>query len=151
MSSRPTPSEDRQELRRIVHALYRAVSAPAGVVPPMEEGAVLLHPRARKCRTVRDRSGATAHHIMSGDEYAENVRELVTDVGFFEVETAHESFVYGDIAHVISHYEGYADEALTRRTKKGVNSIQLLRVDGHWKVFSMIWDDEENLVIPSGS
>lgn len=139
-------TDDERELRRIVQELYASVSSPPGVAPPIEADRHLLHPQARKCRTLHDAAGGVRFQIMSADEFAEDVLERVTPMGFFEVEVAHESFVYGDIAHVLSHYEAFADEARTRRVKRGVNSIQLLRTEDGWKVFSMIWDDEENLL-----
>lgn len=137
-------SPDERELRRVVGRLYESVSAPAGVPPPIAADRALLHPLARLCRTVRDARGDVAFQVFSVDEYAEDVRKRVTDMGFFEVEVAHEAFVFGNIAHVLSHYEGYADRERTRRVKKGVNSIQLLRTDDGWKPFSILWDDEEN-------
>jgi hypothetical protein len=140
---------DRREIAHIVTRLYASVSSPAGVEPPIDREKELLHPRARKCRTLRDEAGRAHFQIIPGESYADDVRRLVTEIGFFEVEMAHQCFVYGHVAQVVSHYEAYADEARTRRLKKGVNLIQLLKVEGEWKVFSMIWDDEENRVLSS--
>ena len=137
---------DRDELKRIVGRLYESVSSPPGVAPSVDPDAPHLHPRVRMCRTVRDAEGHTRFEIMSGRDYAENVRALVTEPGFFEIEVAHEAFVYGDVAHVLSQYEAFADAAHTRRLKKGVNSLQFLRVEGRWQVFSVVWDDEQNEV-----
>jgi hypothetical protein len=138
--------EDAHQLRRIVERLYRSVSAPPGVRPPLEEGDALMHLAARKVRTTRDQEGHARFHIMSAEEYADNVRDYLTGIGFFEVEVAHESFVYGHIAHVISRYEAYEDEAHTHLVKRGVNSIQFLKTGEGWRVFSLIWDDELNVV-----
>ena len=137
-------SHDERALRDLVAALYRLVSAPAGVAPAIDADCALLHPQVRLCRTVRGPDRTARQEIMDAAGYARSARALITDIGFFEVETHHEAFVYGDVAHVLSHYEAYADEQGGDPIKKGVNSIQLLRVHGRWQVFSMIWDDEVN-------
>lgn len=147
----PERHADRAELRRLVAELYASVSGPPGQPPTFQPDSDLLLPTVRMCRTVRTPDGAARHEVMDAEQYARSVRALVTPIGFYEVETRHEAFVYGDIAHVLSHYQAYSDKAHEQRTKAGVNSIQLLRVDGRWRVFNMIWDDELNLVsMPEG-
>ena len=50
--------------------------------------------------------------------------------------------MFGNIAHAFSTYEAYEDAGRTRFLKRGINSIQLYRVDGEWKIAAMVWDDE---------
>jgi hypothetical protein len=60
---------------------------------------------------------------------------------FWEGEIWRETRLFGDMAHVLSAYE-------TRRTRdgdvlnRGVNSIQLFRRNGEWKISAMIWRRE---------
>jgi len=60
---------------------------------------------------------------------------------FWEGEIWREARLFGDMAHVLSAYE-------TRRARggeiinRGVNSIQLFKRDGAWKISAMIWRRE---------
>ena len=68
---------------------------------------------------------------------------------FYEEELFGKTEQFGNIAHRISTYKTYInsrDSALER----GVNSFQLIKTPGGWKVSSIIWDVEKpNLPVPA--
>ena len=50
---------------------------------------------------------------------------------------------FGNIAHVWSIYEARRAPDDTTPERRGINSIQLYRDErGHWRIMSMIWDNE---------
>ena len=58
--------------------------------------------------------------------------------------------VFGNVAQVLSSYELTLMIKGKPVVRRGVNLIQLLKVDGKWFVSSLIWDREnENLRLPS--
>ena len=72
-------------------------------------------------------------------------------LAFKEEELSSKVELFGKIAHCLSTYEsGYI---LNGRedyiTKRGINSIQLIKEKGNWKIASVIWNEEnEELKLP---
>lgn len=62
--------------------------------------------------------------------------------GFNEIELGGETEYFGNIGHRISAYGSYINGA-DEIGEKGVNSFQLLKIDGKWLVSSIIWDVEK--------
>ena len=50
--------------------------------------------------------------------------------------------VFGKTAQRLSVYE-YSYSAESKPWKRGVNHIQYILIDGHWKIVSMLWNDEK--------
>ena len=57
--------------------------------------------------------------------------------------------IFGKVAHRISIYEyNFADHEMPK-LPRGINFIQFVQIDGHWRILSMAWADEnENHLIP---
>ena len=49
--------------------------------------------------------------------------------------------VFGNVAHAWSEYESPRRRP-GRAGPRGMNSVQLLKVGGQWKVLSITWDEE---------
>lgn len=71
--------------------------------------------------------------IRSGQIYSSKERELARNVD-----------VFGKIAHVLSTYELTMTGKDGTIVRRGLNSIQLLKLDGKWLICSLIWDRENN-------
>lgn len=57
--------------------------------------------------------------------------------------------VFGQIAHVWDTYELTIVGKKGKSVRRGINSIQLLKQDGRWLIYSLIWDRESDaLKIP---
>jgi hypothetical protein len=68
---------------------------------------------------------------------------------FMERELYSKTEVFGKVAHRISVYEyNFADHEM-KNLPRGVNFIQFVKIEGHWRILSMAWSDEnENHLIP---
>ena len=85
------------------------------------------------------------------DQYEHDFDRMIdsgTMPSFWEAEVWRDTFLLGNMAHVLSAYEARRErggEILNR----GVNSIQLFQRDGRWWISAMIWRREgENVRIP---
>lgn len=61
---------------------------------------------------------------------------------FHEHEIASHSTTFGMLARVLSAYETKRSAEATGFLARGVNSIQLLRIEDIWRVHSVLWDEE---------
>ncbi|CAN7210368.1 hypothetical protein LJR143_000568 [Pseudoxanthomonas sp. LjRoot143] len=126
-----------------VDAMYAMISGPAGPRDWSTQEAV-FHPDCRQIRTGVDAEGKPWRLSFTLAEYRTNADELLAKMDFFEVETAREMRVFGNIAHVWSAYEARTapDDAVPER--RGINSIQLYKGEDGWKIIHMIWDNERD-------
>lgn len=57
--------------------------------------------------------------------------------------------IFGKVAHRISVYEYNYSDHETAKLPRGINFIQFVQIEGHWRIFSMAWAEEnENHLIP---
>ena len=141
MSSHNRQAE--KEIEALLVPFYEAVSGPKGVGFREELDDATHHPAARLARTEYT-DGVPALKIFTVAEHRADAEDVLKAIDFFEVETGHEIFVYGNIAHVVSRYDAYGDPDGKILLKRGVNLIQLALTADGWKVYSVIWDDETN-------
>lgn len=68
---------------------------------------------------------------------------------FMQRELHSNTEIFGKVAHRISVYEfNFADHEM-QKLPRGINFIQFVQIEGHWKILSMAWADEnENHLIP---
>lgn len=135
--------EAEKEIEALLVPFYEAVSGPKGVGFRAELDEATHHPAARLART-EYASGEPALNIFTLEEHRADAGEVIRAIDFYEVETGHEIFVYGNIAQVVSRYDAYGDPEGKHLLKRGVNLIQLARTGEGWKIYSVIWDDETN-------
>ena len=71
------------------------------------------------------------------------IENFFAENAFYEVETDRRVDVFGNIAHVWSHYEARRSTSDNDVERRGINSIQLFRdPDRGWRIIHMIWDNE---------
>ena len=64
--------------------------------------------------------------------------EALSQIGFTETETARRTYVYGEMATILSAYE--AVRADTGETiAEGVNSLVIMETADGWKIASLAW------------
>lgn len=150
------PSPDAERLPEVADAdltaiddaiteLYASISGPKGQKRDGErfknnfaEGARLIAMRPSDANATLFTPG-----VMTPGEYADRNMEMLKDVGFIEKETHRVLEVYGTIAHAFSTYEGkFTTEEGNEQRVKGINSIQLVKIEGEWKVMTILWDQE---------
>lgn len=88
--------------------------------------------------------------VMTLDQYIERAGPVLVRCGFREKGLHNTVEQFGAVAHVFSSYA--ATVAVDPRTgevhqadkpyARGINSIQLIKIDGSWRVDSILWDEE---------
>jgi len=82
------------------------------------------------------------------EDYIVRNQELLEQDGFTERELARRVEVWGDLATVWSSYDGR--DAKGGFHERGINSFQLVRINGKWLVASILWQEERpDLPLPS--
>ena len=133
---------DEQAIGAVIDEMYAMISGPAG---PRDWGRQVncFLPEARQVRTWVDADGRPQKLSMSLDDYAANTTPFFAANPFYEVEAERRVDVFGNIAHVWSHYEARTSPDDADVERRGVNSIQLFRhPDLGWRIIHMIWDNE---------
>lgn len=136
------------DFREMTRALYAVVSAAPGK-RDWEHIRHYYHPDARLVRTGLDAAGAPFAKVMSFDEYAANVETLLQEVSFSEIELTHEALIFGNVARLTSVYEFTWKSSAQTRQGRGVNFFTVILDGGHWKIMSIVWDNERaGLTLP---
>ena len=139
--------DDKSSIREIVREVYAALSGPPGprAYEPIKR---LYHPAARLVRTGIGPDGKSFADIMTVDEHNADVDRKLADIAFLEEEIAHECEVFGHVAQVRSVYRSVYGEGASAREGRGINFMNLVKLDGEWKFLSVVWDNErEGLAI----
>ena len=133
---------DEAAIAAAIDEMYAMISGPKGPRDWSRQDNCFL-PGARQVRTCVDDQGRPQKLSMTLDEYRANTTPFFAENDFYEVETGRRTAVFGNIAHVWSHYEArrLPDDANPER--RGINSIQLFNDPDHgWRIIHMIWDNE---------
>ena len=121
---------DADKIGAVIDEMYAMISGPKGPRDWARQKGV-FHPSARQMRTGIDADGKPWIKIMSPEEYAADTAPFFAANDFHEVETARETKIFGNMAHVWSTYKA--------NDRRGINSIQLYRdAQGRWLIVSMI-------------
>ena len=124
----------------IVRAIYECISGPAGP-RDWDRDRKLFYPGARLVPTRPRPEGGAIAEVFDIDGYIASRSPFFDKNDFYESEFARRTFVFGNIAHVLSAYEA-------RRAPgenpffRGINSIQLFNDGTRWWVIGMAWDNE---------
>ena len=127
------------DLDSVIAAMYETVCFESGERPEWSRQEELFAPGAR---LVRVHDGGVFEFDL--DSYRADFERMIDSgqlTSFWEAELWRETRLFGDVAHVLSAYDsrrGRGGEFLGR----GVNSIQLFRRDGQWRISAMIWRRE---------
>ena len=128
----PLPPAEEQDINATVLAVYNVISGPAGrrdwdrFTPLFAPGARLIH----------------GEKVMTPDEFGKASQPYFQEHGFFERPVANSIQRHGDMAHVWSPYESRNKSDDEKPFARGVNSFQLVRVGGQWKILTILWSEE---------
>jgi hypothetical protein len=121
----------------VVHELYDMVTFPAGTTPDWDDfRALLLQEAVVVLRSSRD---ATSVFTLEGfvEDWLRFIQgSNIEETGFSETIKKTHSTEFGDIAHVWVLYEAEIP-GWGRPPQTGVDSFQLVRRDGSWKIASI--------------
>jgi hypothetical protein len=138
MNSREEPGVE--ALVALLEELYGSISFGPGQRPDFDKLRSLLFPGARLLRVQAggvesmDVEGFIAsfeEHLASG---------ALTE--FRESEIARRVDRFGPMAHVFSTYATTITLGGVTLERRGINSIQLVRSEGTWKILTIYWTDE---------
>ncbi|HEY6140495.1 MAG TPA: hypothetical protein VI670_22300 [Thermoanaerobaculia bacterium] len=127
------------DLDALIAAMYDTVCFELGERPHWSRQKEMFAPGVRLVR-VHD-GGVFEFDLVSYRADFERMIDSGELTSFWEGELWRETRLFEDVAHVLSAYEsrrGRNGEFLGR----GVNSIQLFRRDGQWRISAMIWRRE---------
>ena len=137
------------DLDSVITRLYASISFEPGERPDWTMEEEIFAPGARMVR-ITD-AGVFAFDVPAFRRDFERMIDSGQLPSFWEAELWRETRLFGEMAHVLSAYE-------TRQTRngpvinRGVNSIQLFRQDGRWRISAMIWRREgREVVIPESA
>jgi hypothetical protein len=129
-------NDDIEQIRAVMQATYAAISGPAG----MRDWDAHARQAVAECRSHvlhrGDRSGRL--ETMTEAQYRASRDPFFRTHSFWETETRCDVLVEGDVAVAMSHYESRWKET-EPPFETGVNAVQLVRLDGEWKIVSIMW------------
>jgi hypothetical protein len=135
----PARSADTDSMDSVVRAVYDVISGPAG---PRDWGRFkALFADGARLISIRVANGVPAPFVMTPDEFAERSGANAAKNAFYETPIAQRVETFGNIAHVFSTYESRRAPG-EKPFVRGINSFQLVRSGGAWKVMTILWDSE---------
>jgi len=133
--------EDVSTIEGIVKASYETISGGVGVARQWGRDRTLFDPNSRSVAVRVDaKTGAVTTHEMTEQEYADEEDASIVKNGFTEREIKHVIKRFGNVATVLSSYEG--GDAAGKFKTRGVNIFQLYFDGKRWWILSMVWDEE---------
>lgn len=145
----PTEARPRDvaSIEAIVKADHECNSGPAGAARQWGRKLTLYDPHAKWFIVKKDsKTGALYTWSPTLQDYAtENDGRFVQE-GYMELEIAHKTLRVGNIATVLSTYEGRSS-ASDKMTSRGVYIYQLYYDGNRWWISSVSWDAERPIAL----
>ena len=118
-----------------IRGTYAVISGPPGQTRDFDRMRALFAPGAL-LRVI------TPKGIRGGslEDYIAKSGPILEKEGFTETELGRRTEVYGNLATVWSSYDGRTASGSFH--ERGINSFQLVKVDGSWLVASILWQEE---------
>lgn len=139
--------QESKDLDAAILKLYSVISGAAGQKRDWEAFKDMFAPEA-KMRVVVTREGKSRLVTLTPDDYVTRSGPVLEKNGFFEKESARKLLSYGDLVHVWSSYEARHTAEDKDPFMRGVNSLQLAKLDGKWKIVSIVWTSEQDAGVP---
>jgi hypothetical protein len=135
-------ADDVNSVEAIVKASYETISGGVGVARQWGRDESLFDPQVRFVAVERDpKSGAIVAMITTHQEFVDSADASVVKDGFTERELGHKIERFGNVATVLSSYEG-KNASTGKVVTRGVNIFQLYYDGKRWWILSMVWDQE---------
>ena len=127
---------DTDAIRDLIAESYRGISGPAGPRDWQRHADCFVD--SASLRVVHRENGGSSVETLSLVDYQASRGPFFEKTAFFESEVRSDILVSGDIAHAMSEYESrWSPDEPPFET--GVNSIQLVRLCGEWRIVSIMW------------
>ena len=130
-----TAQADRTAIEQTLRDVYAVISGPPGQKRDFAKMRAMFAPNAllRVIGPKGVRGGTLEDYIAKSGPVLEKE-------GFTETELDRHLEIYGNLAHAWSSYHGRT--ANGSFNERGINSFQLVKVDGKWLVASILWQEE---------
>jgi len=135
-----TGADDGDGIGRVLVRLYEVISFADGGEPDWAGMSEVFSPHARITRIVPE--GIDYFDLPTFQAMARELIVVGAYTGFHEREVSRRVDRVGEVAHVLSAYETRREPGARECLGRGINSIQLIRESGEWRVLSLCWDDE---------
>ncbi len=139
LAASPAPhrpsSADRIEIDRTITAVYEVISGPPGQKRDFDRMRSLFAPGA----TLKA-IGPKGLRGGSLEDYISRNRDVLERDGFTERELGRRTEIWGGLATAWSAYDGRTANGSFH--ERGINSFQLVKIDGKWLVASILWQEE---------
>ncbi len=137
----PAQADDTAEIESTINALYAVISGPIGEARDFDAMRALFMDGASMGAVSAGPDGEGRGRVITLDEYIERSGPWLVENGFTERATRTEITQWGEIAYARSAYEG-VNGVTGEVFLVGVNFITLFKVEGEWKVASILWRTE---------
>ncbi len=132
--------EDVSSIEAIVKADYECISGGVGVARQWSRDLSLYDPNSRFFEASEDpKTHVVKTWTPSQQEYTDATDGQFVKAGFTEHEVAHKILRYGNVATVVSSYEGRLTST-NKLISQGVNVYQLYFDGKRWWISSVSWD-----------
>jgi len=134
------PHASNGDITRLLSRLYEVISFAEGGEPDWGGMADVFSKHARITRITPE--GTDYFDLPTFQAMAQELVRVGAYTAFHETEVACRVERFGNMAHVASAYETRRDPEARACLGRGINSLQLVREDGDWRVLSLCWDEE---------
>lgn len=135
-------SEDVSTIEGIVKASYETISGPVGAPRQWGRDRTLFASHVRFVSLRSDpKAGKVTVRDLNYQEYLDESDSFLVKKGFTEVEMGHVIKQYGNVATVLSSYEGRV-QSTGKVITRGVNIFSLYNDGQRWWIQTMMWDQE---------
>jgi hypothetical protein len=135
----PLSAPTHSQLDELMRGFYEVISFEEGGTPDWQRMRDLFSEHARITRITPE--AIDYMDLNAFRSMAEELLEVGAFTGFYEHEIARRTDRFGELMHVASAYETKTSPDATDYLERGINSLQLVRENGNWKIVSLCWDD----------
>ena len=134
-------AEDVSTIEGIVKASYETISGGVGVPRQWGRDRTLFAQSVRYVSIGKDKAGALKATTSDYQEYLDESNDFMVKQGFTEAELGRKIERFGNVATVLSSYEGKL-ASTGKVVTRGVNIFSLYFDGKRWWIQTMLWDEE---------
>jgi hypothetical protein len=132
----PAPSHaDLAGIDAAIRGVYEVISGPPGQKRDFDRMRSLFAPGA-----TMKAIGPKGLHGGSVEDYIARDKDILEREGFTERELGRRLEVWGGLATAWSSYDGRTANGSFH--ERGINSFELVKIDGKWLIASILWQEE---------
>ena len=136
VAAAPAPSQaDLAGIDSAIRGVYEVISGPPGQKRDFDRMRSLFAPGA-----TMKAIGPKGLHGGSVEDYIARDKDILEREGFTERELGRRLHVWGGLATAWSSYDGRTANGSFH--ERGINSFELVKIDGKWMIASILWQEE---------